>query len=312
MVLGNLMNKRGDVFKALLKTRRFYEMTHVWRQFVSLTSLVCVCASLAFAQADVEMIELDNGALQADNGKGIDQPELTVRLQNDGLLAGRLQVFYPTGKSQPAEASVRFSQNGTLAGTAATDAEGRFQLTGLNPGEYLAQATVGNDTTDFNVNVLAFDPSADASEMVLEGTLTPIPQGEMIVDGGMVGDVGCSSCGGEVISEPIMDAGYVDTGCATCSGAEVIGEPIYDDGYVIDEGYVDTSYVDPGYVDQGYVADMGCGGCSTGFSGGGCCGGGGGAVGGLRLGGLLGVAGLATGITALALDDDNEVSPTGP
>lgn len=293
-------------------------MTHVWRRFVSLTALVCLCGSIASAQVDVEMIELDNSALQADNGKGINQPELTVRLQNDGALAGRLQVFYPTGKSQPAEASVRFMKDGSLAGRTTTDAEGRFQLTGLQPGEYLAQATVGADTTDFNVNVLEFDPSADQAEMVLEGTLTPVPQGEMIldggiVDGGMISDMGCTSCGGEVISEPIYDAG-----CATCGGTEIMGEPIYDDGYVVNDGFVDTSYVDSGYVDSGYVTDMGCGGCSTGFSGGGSCGGGcgggmgGGGIGGLRLGGLLGVAGLATGVTALALGDDAEVSPAGP
>lgn len=279
---------------------------------------VVLCCSVAFAQdgadllddfaASVDVVTSDSSESAADLDVDALAPNaddsvkiLNVRLQDNGKLSGRLQVYYPTGKSEPADAKVAFTQSGQLISSTRTDDMGHFHVEGLEPGDYTATASVGEASTDFQVKVLAFDENAAPEEMFLEGTLTPIPEeivgGEMIVDGGGCVDCGCNSCGGEIIQEEVI----VDEGI------------VYDEGIVMDQGVV----MDEGYVvEETFTPDMGCG-CaapvSSGFSSCGTCGGGGGGgfIGGRGLG-LLGIGGLAAGITALAIDDDTPVSPAAP
>ena len=240
---------------------------------------------------------------------------LKVHLQDDGSLAGRLRVFYATGKSEPAAAKITFLQDGTLVDAAQTDGNGHFQLASLEPGEYVAKAAISTGTTDFTINVVEFQEGVDPEAMFLDATLTPTPDGEIIEGDVIAGD--CGSCG-EIVSEGIVDAGYVDEGivggeiiagdcgCGEvgCGCGEVIAEPMYEEVYA--EPYYEE-YIDPGYVDAG------C--CGGGFTTGGCCGGGGGGIGGG--GRLLGLAALGAAIAIpLALDDDDPqvvvVSPAAP
>lgn len=283
-----------------------------WLHAATKLALV-LCCSVAFAQDGADLLddfateidvvtteatetasELDIDALANES---TDVEILNVRLQDNGKLSGRLQVFYPTGKSEPADAKVAFTQSGQLIGSATTDDMGHFHVEGLEPGDYTATASVGEATTDFQVKVLAFDSNAAPEEMFLEGTLTPLPEGEVIVDGGCV-DCGCPDCGGGVIEgEVIVDEGIV-----------------YDEGIIMDEGVpCDSCGIgEEIIVDETFVADVGCAApvSSCGYSQScGTCGGGG--FGGRGLG-LLGIGGLAAGITALAIDDDDPVSPAAP
>lgn len=240
------------------------------------------------------------------------QETLNVHLQDDGSLAGRLRVFYATGKSEPAEAKISFLKDGDVVNSVKTDDMGHFQLAALEPGEYVAKAAISTGTTDFAINVVEYQEGIDAEAMFLDATLTPTPDGEIIEGEIIAGD--CGSCG-EIVSEGIVDGGYIeegivggeiiDGGCGC--GTEIIGEEIYTEPFV-DAGYVEE-YIDPGYIDTGYV-DAGC--CGGGFTSGGCCGGGGGAIGGG--GRLLGLAALGAAVAIpLALDDDNTpVSPAAP
>ncbi len=226
---------------------------------------------------------LDVDALAPATEQANDVKIINVRLQDNGQLSGRLQVYYPTGKSEPADAKVAFSQQGQLVSSTRTDETGHFHLTGLEPGDYTATASVGEASTDFQVKILAFDENAAPEEMFLEGTLTPIPTDD---------------AGTELI---------VDTDAANCDSC----------GEVIDGEFLDEEIImgEECYVDE-CMADMGCE-CApmdSGFSSCGTCGGGGGGW----LGGLLGAGGLATGIAALAIDDDDDnnnnrpVSPSRP
>jgi hypothetical protein len=200
-----------------------------------------------------------------------------VRLQDNGLLTGRLRIKYPTGKSDPAAAKVVLEQKGKKIDWTQTDESGQFELSGVKEGVYIAKATIDTGEAAFNVRVLPFDAKADEGEMLLDATLTPTP-------------------------EVIYDAGFVDSGalpgmCPGCDGCDSCG--------MVVEEYVEPM-MDP--------CAMGCqvaAPCGGGFSGGGCCGGGGGFGRGL---GLLGLGGLATGITALALRDDDRppASPAAP
>ena len=288
----------------------------------AVAGIVCLCSAASFSQTDDLLSDFSTDVVQTDNivvdSDSVSDAEpvasqtntsataadiLNVRLQNDGKLSGRLLVLYPTGKSEPADAKVAFSRDGAMVETSRTDESGHFHVAGLQPGEYIATASVGEASTDFQVRILEFDPNADPDEMFLEGTLTPLPQGDVMVDGGLVegalaGD--CGDCGG-VIAEPL----YGDEVVGDFVGGDIISEPIMDGGFVMDGGCMDGAC--------GYATDMGCCGASTGgyfepvY---GCSGGGGG--GGFGLGGLLGVGGLAAGITALAIDDDDVVSPAAP
>ena len=133
------------------------------------------------------------------------------------------------------------------------------------------------------------------------------------MDGGCGG--GCCDCGGgEIISEPYYGGEEI---VGDYVGGDIIGEPIIDEGYIMDGGIVDGGCFDGtcGAVESYPAVDScGCGGGGGyyepvyGFTGGG----GGGGRGGFGLGGLLGVGGLAAGVTALAIDDDDVVSPAAP
>jgi len=290
-------------------------MTFRLRSTTTMIGLLCVLCSFAMAQeSDVEelsLTELDSIELQAEglDVEALDVEQdmklLRVRLQDDGILSGRLHVHYATGKSKPATARIALAKDGDLVGTASTDDKGQFEMEGIEPGEYVATAVIKSGATNFQVEVMAFDANAGIEGMNLEGTLTPIPAedcagcnqqgfGEVVFEEGIAGGSACGTCG-EFVGE-----GFVD-GCGC--GEEIIVEPFVDEGYIIEEEYVES-----------YPAAA-AGGCGGGFSGGGCCGGGGGGFGGRGRGlglGLLGIGGLATGITALALSGDGPVSPSRP
>ena len=292
--------------------------------FTASAGIACLFAAVSFGQsqdllsdfATDDVVQSDNVVVEeaaVETQTAASSNILNVRLQNDGKLSGRLQVLYPTGKSEPADAKVAFSHDGDLVDTIRTDESGHFHVEGLAPGQYIATASVGDASTDFQVQVLEFDPNADPDEMFLEGTLTPLPQDGMIVDGGCGGccDGGC----GEVISEPYYGGEEI---IGDYVGGDIIGEPMIDEGYIMDGGIVDGGCYDGscGVVESYPMAADTCG-CSGGggyyepvygFTGGG--GGGGGR--GFGLGGLLGVGGLAAGITALAIDVDDVVSPAAP
>lgn len=298
--------------------------------FTASAGIVCLLAAVSLGQSEdllsdfatEDVVQTDNvvveeAAVETQTVASTSNADiLNVRLQNDGKLSGRLQVLYPTGKSEPADAKVAFSQDGGLVDTIRTDESGHFHVQGLEPGQYIATASVGDASTDFQVQVLEFDPNADPDEMFLEGTLTPLPQDELILDGGFDGGFGgdCGGCcgcgGGEVISEPYYGGEEI---IGDYVGGDIIGEPIYDEGYVVDGGIVDGGCSTCGV--ESFAPPVDACGCSGG--GGyyepvyGFTGGGGGGRG-FGIGGLLGVGGLAAGVTALAIDDDDVVSPAAP
>ncbi len=164
-----------------------------------------------------------------------------VRLHEDGSLSGRLRVLYTTGKMVPADASVAFIQDDQVVQTAHTEADGSFQVDGLEPGKYVAETAIAEGSTTFHVDVYEHDETADEQDMLMDATLTPTPD---FVTGEIVSD-GCTSCGGDIISEPLVEETFVEEGV------------IYDECALGDCG-------------------MECGTSCDGFSGGGCCGGGGG------------------------------------
>lgn len=212
-----------------------------------------------------------------------------VRLRDDGMLHGRVQMADPTGKNVPVDAQVHFKQAGEMVDSVATDDEGAFEVAGLSPGDYVATAEVDSGATDFSVTVLPYEEGADPKQMMLDATLSPTPELEAIPqDETVIDDAVCANCGG-VVSEG-------DVYCESCAD-----EVPYDEGLVYDDAI---------------PMDLGCGGavssCGGGFAGG--CGGGCGCSRGRGLGWLLGAAGLAVGITALADDccDDPVVSPFHP
>lgn len=219
----------------------------------------------------------------------------TVHLHEDGHLEGRVRILHPTGKVVPAEAQIQIARDGDAQGKAETDENGFFKIASLQPGEYVATASIDTGSADFQVEVLPFKQDAGEEMMVLNATLTPEPT----VYGGTISE--CSSCGETIVGEQIIGEQIIgeeiigECGC----GEEIIAEEIIGEEIVYEEPYM----------------DMGCGAaCGGGFSGGGCCGGGGGAGGG-GLGWLLGAGGLAAGIAIpLALNDDDArvASPATP
>ncbi len=219
----------------------------------------------------------------ADTATGSKEPAaLKVRLQESGSLAGRLQMVYPTGKALPAQAKIAFSQEGDLVDSATTNEEGEFELAQLAPGTYNATAVAADNATDFQVDVLAYDPAAKPEEMLMQGTLTPVAEEMAVAE---TGRKICDKCGGEILpeGEVLLEGDELVGDLCTC-GEEVL-------------------------VEEEIIAEP-C--CAMGA----CCpptggfGGGGGGCGGKGLG-LLGLGGLAAGLTALAVDNNgnNVVSP---
>ncbi len=218
----------------------------------------------------------------ADTATTSQEPALLkVRLQETGNLAGRLQMVYPTGKALPAQAKIAFSQEGDLVGSATTNEEGEFQLAQLAPGQYEATAVAADASTDFQVDVLAYDPAAKPEEMLMQGTLSPVADESLVATAGRKI---CDKCGGEIIPE----------GEVLLEGDEVIGDICHCGEEVVVEEILEEPCCEMGA----------CCPAPGGFGGGGCCGGGGKGL------GLLGLGGLAAGITALAVDNNNNpVSP---
>jgi hypothetical protein len=189
-------------------------------------------------------------------GSREDLDATTVVLRENGDFAGRVRLVWPTGKMEPADASVTILRGEEAVGEAQTSANGQFQLAGLEPGEYIARATIAEGSKDFQVAVLPHRTDATASEMYFDATLTPLPD---MVDGAILTD----SCGGCGV-------------CDECLATEVVAEevPLEQCG-------------PPMPCMMGAPCGTSCGG----FAGGGCCGGGG--LWPLGLAGLAGLAALA-------------------
>ena len=274
-----------------------------------LTIVLCFC-SVAIAQQNT-----DNNYFSADLSADLDTAVQGVRagsiynarLDHNGVVAGRLQMKYPTGKTAPAAARIDFTQSGQLIRSALTDSTGQFKTAGLAPGAYMARVAVGSDSAEIPVNVLEFDPVATTD--IIEGTLTPLPQGDLHVSSGC-------DCGSAVESAPAAPMAPLETpllaeGCTDC------GQPLVAEGCssgcdqpLVAEGCSSgcSAPVQEVVVGDAYAPvagfSSGCSSCGGGFGGGGLRGG--------RIGGLLGAAGLAGGITALAIDDEDAVSPAAP
>ncbi len=269
--------------------------TYLGSLFVVLTLIGVVPAQDSLVDESLDLtdviVDVENEAAQAADVGSDASAELVrvVRLKSDGKLEGRISIIQPTGKRLPANAQVKFQRDGQLVEEAVTDKDGQFEVQGIDPGSYTATASIDAGSTDFTVSVLPFDANAGPDQMILDATLTPTP--ELYVEDS-IGSA-CTNCG-EVIDGVYTDGGYIDGGivdggmvCDSCMGGEIIGEEI---------------------VSMGAPCGSTCGGFS---GGGGCCGGGGGR----GLGWALGAAGLATGIAALAIDDDdnnNTASPSRP
>lgn len=226
-----------------------------------------------------------------------------VRLKSDGVLEGRVSIIQATGKRLPADAEVKFARGGEMVNGAKTNADGQFEVSGISPGTYTATAMIDTGAADFSVNVLPYDENAGPEQMILDATLTPTPEPQLYVDEGMMTST-CEGCG------TVMDGGYVDGGIV--DGGYIEGgivEGAYCDSCSMGEVIIGEEIIDPGFAAAPCSMGTSCG-SSCGFSGGGgCCGGGGGR----GLGWLLGAGGLAAGITALAInDDDAPASPAGP
>jgi hypothetical protein len=215
-----------------------------------------------------------------NSSKSEDAVLRVVRLKSDGKLEGHVSIIQPTGKRLPADAAVKFARAGVTVNEATTDEQGQFEVTGMEPGTYTATASIEAGSTNFGVNVLPYDEHARPEQMVLDATLTPTP--ELYVGA----DNTCIGCGA------VVEGGFAEGAehlCGVCLGEEVIVEEVITE----------------------VPCAMGAVCCnSCGFSGGGgCCGGGGGR----GLGWLLGAGGLAAGITALALNDnDDNEKPASP
>jgi hypothetical protein len=216
---------------------------------------------------------------------------VTVRLQEDGLLVGRVRLVYATGKTLPANVDLSFvGTRGDVQATS-TGETGSFYVDDLQPGRYVATAALENGSTEFRVNVLPFDEDALPGEMFLDASLSPTPELLPVVDRGVDQPIAvdqssmvCSECG--------QTCNFPECGGAIC---EDCGELVC--GECMEEVPCDTCN----------APQMACG---CGGGGGGCCGGGGGGGGGF--GGFLGAAGLAAGITALALSGDDNRQPVSP
>ena len=153
--------------------------------------------------ADLGMQSPFNAAPQTQNNT------YNARLNSNGLISGRLQMKYPTGKTAPANATIQFSQNGQVINTARTDTAGQFATAGLRPGSYSANVAVGANSANIPVEVLNFDPNAKPE--VIEGTLTPMPQGDLAISSG------CNCGAPAVAAAPIIESAPIETLVAAVS-----------------------------------------------------------------------------------------------
>jgi hypothetical protein len=200
-----------------------------------------------------EMEEVDD-LPETSEGAPEELDSTTVVLRENGDFAGRVRLVWPTGKMEPADAAVTILRGEEAVGETRTSENGQFQLAGLEPGDYVARATIAEGSKDFQVAVLPHRTDATPSEMYFDATLTPLPN---MVDGAILTD----SCGGCGV-------------CDDCLATEIVAEevPLEQCG-------------PPMPCMMGAPCGTSCGG---GFAGGGCCG-----AGWLPLAGLAGLAGLA-------------------
>lgn len=127
-----------------------------------------------------------------------------VRLKRDGNLEGRVSVIQATGKRLPVDAEVTFARAGKVVNEAKTNQEGQFEVSGMQPGTYMATASIQTGSTDFALNVLPYDENAEPEQMILDATLTPTPE---LYEGGNSST--CENCGAE------LKGGYVEGGIST-------------------------------------------------------------------------------------------------
>ncbi|HEY6562925.1 MAG TPA: carboxypeptidase-like regulatory domain-containing protein [Pirellulaceae bacterium] len=250
------------------------------RSFLVFSALTAFCARVTLGD---ELIQQLQNSMPAESIAGVPDDaaadpapvlEPEIMLRESGEFAGRVRVIWPTGKIQPANAEVSFLREGEIIGSAHTDEIGHFQLTGLEPGKYVARASIPEGAKDFEIAVVQHVPEALPSQMFMDATLTPMPD----------------AMGGEILADTCGGCGM----CEDCLATEVIAP-------------MDECMVEP-YQEcmMGAPCASSCGSDCCGFSGGGCCGGGG-----MGLGALAGLAGLA-GLAALADDDDTPPPAQSP
>ena len=222
-----------------------------------------------------ELTSLDAFGESLDTGN----PSVQVHLDDDGSLSGRFRLVWPTGKTEPADAEVRFASQGSPIESTQTNGDtGHFLVEGLTPGDYVATAAIAEGSADFNVEVLPFDEEAQPKEMFMDATLTPMPEhveGQIVVE-----DVPCKKCGDSLVGGYCDECGEFQEEWIDPCGEQLCGCEMYQPACC---GFSDS-----------------------------CCGGGYGGGGGSPLGWLLGAAGLAAGIGALADNNNNNNQPVSP
>lgn len=222
------------------------------------------------------------GVSELELGTGASLRSLSVRLQDDGQLVGGVRVVYPDGKSSQVDAKMVLRGQDGVVGETSTDQTGAFRMADVAPGEYTANVSLANGSVDFQVVVQPYDQDALPGEMYLDASFSPTPElmpaEEPVQDStSMV----CVECG--------QTCSFPECGGAIC---EDCGELVC--GECIEE--VPCEICDAPQMDC-CCASSGCDSCG-GVGGGGF--------------GWLGAAGLAAGLTALALNDSGDRPPASP
>lgn len=207
-----------------------------------------------------------------------------VRLRGSDLV-GRVSRPGWTFEEQDLTGTVaHILKNGEVVGMGPVAKDGYFTIKNLEPGVY-DLFVAGDD----GLAVVGFEAIASQGVSSSDEPKAIVPvKTKLIAVQTAIGDTLCCEMVQPEITAPMaVDSGIaMDSGCATC-----------DTGYA---GSFDPGYSGYGYgYSGGYGGGVGGGGLGGGAAGGGGIGGG---IGGL--GGLLGIAGLATGVAALSTDDD--------
>ncbi len=192
------------------------------KRYFAILGAICVLTAVVRAQEAGSFQPLTAGDVTVVETAAT--PRVAVRLQDDGRLSGRLRLTWPTGKVEPADAEIAFLHDGNLVKSAHTDESGQFHVAALEPGQYTAQTSIEQGSTDFSVEVLEFDESASADEMFMDATLTPLPdsvEGNVLADGEIIGEEVIGECvDGECLVEEeiIEEMGACNECCGFDSG----------------------------------------------------------------------------------------------
>ncbi|MGQ9574323.1 MAG: carboxypeptidase regulatory-like domain-containing protein [Thermoguttaceae bacterium] len=127
-----------------------------------------------------------------------------VRLHVDGNLAGRVSSLDASGNRVPARAQISFFRNGEVVAVAHSDEQGRFQVTGLEPGVYSVVASGAEGFAAVSVQVLPYAQQAAKEELVLELTLVPGEEADALA--------------GMLMQTPACLAAPAGSACGCCGG----------------------------------------------------------------------------------------------